>query len=131
MLFYNRDSYIYTTRYFVFAANPVKQTAIDLYRFFVGLVGSIFVMLGMKPLYSKFSAKLQHLFSYIGRETMGIYIISGYIFTYILPRITSSLSGINCFALLIETLAVLVFSLLATIVIRKIPLLNCLLLGSK
>ena len=67
LLFYNRDSYIYTTGYYILYSTPLKQLGIDLFRFMIGLVGSIFILLIFYNASHIFPININILLMFIGK----------------------------------------------------------------
>ncbi len=131
LLFFNVDSYIYTTGYYVLNGRLMKQLSIDLFRIIIGMVGSIVVLAVLAKIYSLIDEKNMRVLSYIGQNTMGIYIISGYFFSYVLNKITYRLDTINYFILLVEVIAVILFSVCCTWIISKSKCLKQVLLGGR
>lgn len=132
LIFYNRDSYIYTTGYYILKEPYyLFQIIIDIYRFFVGLLGSIFIILTVKLALTKLPKLLIMALSFIGKSSLWIYAISGYIFTYILPTITSQNLTINYAVVLVQTAVIIVLSIAIGVLITKIPILNRLLFGGR
>lgn len=128
---YNRESYIYTSGMYLFRENPLHQLYIDIYRFLIGLIGSIFVMLFIEKTYKFLNTKILSTLLCIGQNSMGIYIISGYLFNYLLYRIMYPLRSINYLITILETVAILIISLLLTLWIKKVKTLNQFLLGGR
>lgn len=134
MFFYNYESFIYTSGYTIWGANGIQQVTIDLYRLLVGLVGSLFVMIllyNVRNLFENSPKKIPRLLAFAGKNTIGIYIISNYIFIYILPEITSNFNSINYLFLFTETLIILILSLICIRGIKQNTILNKLLLGGR
>lgn len=128
---YSYESYIYTSQYYILNGNPLHQLYIDVYRFLVGLTGSVFVLLLIAKLYKRIPAKIFALLLCIGENSLGIYIISDLVFHLVLNRITYSFSTINYITAIFETILVLAFSLAVTLSIKKSSVLNKLLLGGR
>ena len=128
LIFYNYDSYIYTTKYYILKGNWLKYLSIDIYRTIIGFAGSI----SISCLFYKISQriKLKGL-CIIGKYSLGIYIISNFLFIYLFPKITIYINNINYLLIGIETILVLLLSLTITFIIRKIKLLNILILGGR
>lgn len=87
--FYDETSFIYLTGYKLVGKNVIQQLGIDLYRALIGFVGSIFFILSAKILMRKFSIAGKIL-ARPGRDTMGIYILSGYITLLVVKELTVS-----------------------------------------
>jgi peptidoglycan/LPS O-acetylase OafA/YrhL len=128
LCFYNESAYIYTTGYYILKGNVVKQLIIDIYRTLIGLVGSISVISILKIINKKF--KLKRL-SYIGKYSLGIYIVSDLVFVNIFSKFEDYISNINYLLIIIEAIVVIVISIVISKLIQKNKLLNKLLLGGR
>jgi len=121
MLFYSTDCFIYTTGYGIIknGAWDFHQLIIDLHRFLVGILGSILIfwLFHFKSLYA--STKVNKIFSYIGKNTLELYIISEYLFAYFIPKVTFSISSYNLLLSSIECILVLTLSLLLSQLIKQ------------
>lgn len=130
---YNYDSYIYTSKYsIIFNENDVKtQLYINLYRFIIGLFGSIWMIFIIKYLDNNLNEEstLRKILELLGKNSMGIYIISGYIFL-IFPKI-KLFQYLNYYQTLFQTLLILFFSLFFMSIIKRNKILNQILLGNK
>lgn len=131
LIFYDYDKYIYTSGYTILGKKAIVQIYNDLFRFAIGMVGSITIMHILYALINKLPSRVAHFFAYIGKSTMGIYIISGYIFKEILCSVASQLSGVNYFYIFIETLCILFISIIGTAFLKKNNLTNRLFLGGR
>lgn len=132
LFFFNNDTYIYTTQYYILDKQfPLQQLSIDLFRFFIGLIGSLSIISLTERIYNRIPMWLRDTVAFIGKNSMGIYIISGYVFSYALPFITSSIPDINYALTILETLIILSFALLCATAIKKTRILNCILLGGR
>lgn len=87
---FNYNSYIYTTHISLSGKSWMTQLSIDLYRWFIGFIGSALILVGgvfLNEAYVK--TKLENKFciingffdglSYVGRHTLGVYCISFYL----------------------------------------------------
>ncbi len=129
LLFFHKDNYIYTTGLRVFRTEKdfTAQLGIDVYRCLVALVGCIAVLEG-----STLITKKNHWVPMLSIKTMGIYIVTATIFTYI-PQLMSR-AGIQAvlrsipaevmdIVLLIPvSVIMMILSLLAEKVIERIKL---------
>lgn len=131
LFFYNYDSYIYTSGYSVLNKNVAIQIYTNCFRFIIGMVGSISTMYLIYVLVRVLPNAMNNLLSYIGKNTLGIYIISGIVFAELLPKITSSLKGINYLYIFIETMGVLCFSILINALLKRFKITNRLFLGGR
>jgi fucose 4-O-acetylase-like acetyltransferase len=131
MLFYNSDSFIYNSGYSIIDEDPLWQLAINIYRLFVGICGSIIILLSIDWLIEKykFFQENNKMISELGIESLGIYIISGYFFL-ILERITVE-SSFNYGAILLQTVIILTLSYFATILLKRFRIARILLLGGR
>ena len=108
-----------------------KQLFIDLYRYLLGLLGSIELLLLIKLLLPKIKDNLKDKLLYLGKNTLGIYIISSIIHPYLLPIITKSLANINYLFIFIESIIILIISIIIIELIKKNKFLSKYLLGEK
>lgn len=129
--FYHRDTYIYTTGYYLFRGEPGRQFAIDIYRCCIGFIGSALVLSILFKLFPFLNSSVKKGIGHIGANTFGIYIISNCLFSYVLPHLTASLQRINYVFTTIESILVLSASFLITICLKKNRMLNKLLLGER
>lgn len=108
-----------------------KQLFIDLYRYLLGLLGSIELLLLIKLLLPKIKDNLKDKLLYLGKNTLGIYIISSIIHPYLLPIITKGLANINYLFIFIESIIILIISIIIIELIKKNKFLSKYLLGEK
>lgn len=128
---YNRSSYIYTTGISIYGSAGLMQIVTDIYRWIIGFAGSALILMLVYLFCNNNSCvKLKNVIAYIGKNSLGIYIISGLYFSYIALRITSHFT-FNYFFIVAETIGVLAGSLGITFVIDKIPITRKLLLGGR
>lgn len=96
---YHKGSYIYTTGISVFGNNGMAQIPIDLHRWIIGFVGSFLVMflvyVVIEICYQQ--GKFANMIAEIGKSSLVIYILSGFINSYVLLRITDGLAIDNIF----------------------------------
>lgn len=126
--FFEREHYIYTSLYNILNGNPLHQTGVDLFRFFIGLFGSIFVMLSIKRLHDLIGDR-RGVLAYLGRNTIGIYIVSSYLNPLLLD-ICRKLDGPNYLYIAIESVIVIILSLSIVTFIKRNHTASRLLLGS-
>lgn len=132
LLFYNRDSFIYISGHYIFQGVPIRQFFIDLYRFVIGLIGSVFILFLFYKIVPVIKGKFLKCIKIIGENTLGIYIISGYFLSSsIFLNITATQTTINYLITIIETISVVLVSLICTLIIKKSNILNKLLLGGR
>lgn len=85
------DAYIYTTHISLLTETPLVQLMINGYRWLIGLVGSAMVLILLKWGYNGFASKfvwVQKMFISLGKNTLGLYVVSTYLNQEILLRVT-------------------------------------------
>lgn len=137
---FGRDCYIYTTGFSLLGKDMLRQFGIDVFRFVVGIVGSCVVILFAAILahtakrvniFGVVCGKLVGIFGEVGKNTLGIYLVSTLIFTYIIKPLAWGLYGIDYLMVVIQTAAVMIVSLAAIWLIRRIPVIGGWLLGGR
>lgn len=131
LIFYERKIYIYVSGFTFLGKNWSEQLGINVYRTVIGLVGSIIVVFLIDILYNKYLKEKTKWLVFIGKNSLGIYIISGLIFNYVLPKLTGNLIRINYVYSLLQSILIIGISLMVTLMIQKIPVLNKVLLGGR
>ncbi len=122
-LLYDKRAFIYVSGYRITKNVWYHMLIIDIYRFVIGLVGSLFMICLWKTvtnLVKKYNFPVLQAF---GRCSLGVYLLSGYITILGMRRITDTLQysvGRN----IAETIVVAIVSLLITMGIAKIPVLK-------
>jgi len=129
-VFYDINSYIYVSGYNIMNENGFTQIFINIYRSIIGLFGSVFLISTTKMILLKTNLKFKIL-SYIGKNSLAIYIISSLIFVYLFPRFNVYIDNLNYIIIFMETIFVIILSLLLNFIIKKSKLLNFLILGSR
>lgn len=133
LCFFNKDSFIYTSGYTLLGRDWATQLYIDLYRFVVGFVGSGFAIVSLYNIYKVSTVRKwirsNKIILTIGQNSLGIYIVSTFINVFILTEVTKSLMGVNVVFIAIETVGVLILSILITKAIQRSNFLNMYLLG--
>lgn len=145
MFLFDRNCYIYTSGYTLLRDDVLRQLCIDIFRFATGLVGCAIVLIlailvrnvsrkicaGNNKSAANTFQKAMDILAYIGRNTLGIYIVSTLIFSYIVKPLAWKINGINYFLVVLEAVVVLAASLGITGQVRKIQVLGRLLLGRR
>ncbi len=129
--FFNTDSYIYTTGINILNNGVIdtKQLSIDVYRFIIGFLGSLFIICLFLKVYPLLPNHLQSLSLFIGRKTLGVYIISGYLFEFVVQRLTKDFVTFMPVITIFECIIVLAISLVFTQVLLKNIIIRRLFLG--
>lgn len=132
LCFYDNDSYIYTTGYTLIGKEDVfLQLGIDAYRFIIGLFGSIAMILILSPAFEKSGSRIIDIMTLIGSHSLGIYMISGLIFNYVLPGLMSGLKTVNYLLAALESFVILLLSLMISICLKRFKLTNLLFFGGR
>lgn len=114
IMFYNTSAYIYTTGYSILEKGRVfKQTVIDVYRFVIGLVGSIAAVY-----LTYYLQKYLTCFQSFGKNSLEIYTISTILFTQWLTNYTRTIP-FNYLFVFIESLGILTFCFIVSFVLNK------------
>lgn len=120
---YNAQCFIYTTGFHFIGKNVTLQIGIDIYRIIIGFVGSCFFILFAKLLLVLLPNYRFHLLSLMGSNSMGIYLISGYVLLFGAVRITDSLEP-SYLLNLVTCISVVIISTLLTLILKRIPWLS-------
>lgn len=86
-LFFDEKAFIYLTGYKLIGKLVIEQLAIDLYRTTIGFVGSIFFIILWYCISEHFLLEYRFLTA-LGTNSMGIYILSGYLIVLVVRRFT-------------------------------------------
>ena len=132
LFFYNRESYIYTSGHSLIGKeNWFHQLSVDIYRIVIGLFGSAFFW-GLFSILSPYiKGSISRVLSWIGANTIGIYILNCFICKYVLPEIVKDYIGVNYGIVLVETIITLGVCILIVFCIKKVKVLDRLLLGGR
>lgn len=121
--FYNDQCFIYTTGFHFIGKNIPLQIGIDIYRIIIGFTGSCFFILLGKLLLGIFPNYKFPLLSLLGNNSMGIYLISGYVLLFGAVRITDSMAP-SYLINLITCIVVVMISTLFTLILKRISWLS-------
>ncbi len=122
-IFYNRDSFVYVSGYRITKGIWYVQLIRDIYRFMIGLIGSICAISIcdiVTWLIKGYSFPVLTLF---GRYSLGVYIISGYLILLVLRIYTDPLNP-NDLRASIEAIAIAAVSVALSFAIAKVPVLK-------
>lgn len=129
--FYNHDTYIYTTGYTLLGKDVFSQLWNDCFRFIIGIFGGISVMYVVWGIYKLAKGKYPTFLFYIGKNTLGVYLISGILIYEGLARITAGVPKINYLLTFGESIVIMVVSLAINWILRRNKTLNTLFLGGR
>lgn len=121
--FFTEDSFIYLTGYKLLGKDIGRQLFIDGYRFVIGLVGCGFWMLFFRGLTGRLPRKAFAPLIVLGRDSMGIYILSGIVILLGVAPIAWEWEpsyAVNA----IETILTLLICVGLTEVLARIPILR-------
>lgn len=138
MFFWDRSSYIYVSGVNIMA-NPkiIDQLLIDIYRWVVGGIGSVLVLSLFFIIYKKYELNnsLLNIIEKIGKFSLGIYIISNYIFIYFFPKYIYQIkvenSFINVIYMFFMTIIIITISYLTTKLMFKIKIIKKIFFGNR
>lgn len=88
LLFYNKDSYIYTSKFSLLNrggySNSLHFLEIDIYRYIIGFAGCFFVISFTLLIWNKVSKNnyLTNILIDMGKNSLPLYIISRFLYTY-------------------------------------------------
>jgi fucose 4-O-acetylase-like acetyltransferase len=116
---YNEESFIYLTGYKLIGKDIPHQLYIDFYRMIIGFAGSVVFILLWKCINDMgvFEFKILRR---LGMNSMGIYILSGYILIFALQRL-DFIDGHSYVLNIVEAVAVLGISAVLAEILAKIP----------
>lgn len=130
--FYNYDSYIYTSGYYIFNEkfSSINHLYINLYRFIIGLIGSLLMIFLVNLLNCIKKGKyILKILETLGINSLGIYILTGYMFQIISKVMRNN--NLNYFYSVVISCVLIITSLFIIIFIKKYKVLNILLLGGR
>lgn len=122
-LFFDENSFIYLSGYKLIGKNVLKQLEIDFYRMLIGFVGSVFFILLWKKIRKLASNYTFPVLSALGRNSLGIYMISGYLILQAGAMLGEYFSP-NYFLNILQAIVVVSFSFFLTVVCKRIPILR-------
>lgn len=113
--------FIYLTGYKLIGKQITEQLWIDAYRFLIGFTGSIFfISLWSLILYIRKESMLNNILSFVGRKSLGIYILSGYVIMYLIRNLAAEWAP-DYLVNGLEGMIVLALSVIICIALEKIP----------
>ena len=125
-VFYDERAFIYLTGYRLSRANWYKQIVIDVYRFVIGLFGSLFFMTLFDRLVEAFKSYKWPVLTAFGKNSLGVYILQGYYILIVMASFTNNMVGIRWYHIPIEAVIISIVSLVSAVIIARIPVLRIL-----
>lgn len=129
LYFYRSDMLIYASGHSVLNKDLIQQLYIDFFRLFIGLTGSAFVILIISKITSFVLKNKNKAALAIGKNTMGIYIVSDFIFKYLFVYLHNLFNSDLFYTALAETVIVLIVSFAVVKLIQLSKTARTLLLG--
>ncbi len=129
-MFYNTDSFIYTTG---IAVRDLRQFGIDIYRYAIGFVGSalvIWIVYLVYPTVERSISSINKCFAFLGRITLIIYAIDNLLNSYVLPVLTRNMN-LSYVSTLGETTVVIVICVAGNWLIGRFSFASKLFLGNR
>lgn len=137
-LLYTKEDYIYMTGTgivkYTKGLNPeidLHQLSIDIFRYSIGLVGSVCTLIVIRTIYKRISKNAAIILGEIGKKSIGIYIISTMFINGLVLTHLSHREDFGYGAVAIETIIIIAITYLLTSMIEKNKLTRYLMLGSR
>lgn len=136
MCFYSKETYIYTTGITLLGkASAIEQIVVDIYRYIIGMTGIVVVTFWFKIVYhimsntsNKFTNFMIKILEKCGRDSLSFYILSTYLFVWIMPVLTAAFQ-LNYLVVLIETIAVMIICSMLKKILSKVGRVSHLIIG--
>ncbi len=123
-VFFDENSMIYLSGYKLIGKDVLRQLGIDLYRALIGFAGSIFFVMLWKyivcTLRDAEGNVMLRVLALLGRESMGIYILSGYLLIFGVRRLTF-ITEPSYSIHLIEMIVITALALIGSLGLGRIP----------
>lgn len=122
-VWFDENSFIYLSGYKLIGKDVMRQLGIDFYRMIIGFVGAGLFILAWKKILKCFPNYRFPILASLGENSLGIYMISG----YIIVQAGNSLGGYfkpNYLINLLQAMIVTVVSYFLTVVLKRIPILK-------
>lgn len=131
IFYWNKDYYIYTTGMDLYVQDIANKVFIIAYRYLTGIVGIVCVWQIIK--WSLKYIKLNFIIN-LGKETLGIYIVSSNLIMLLINKITLNIDNLNIYNFIytpILSVLVILMCIIIIKLIRKSRYLNRVLLGGR
>lgn len=120
-LLFDENSFIYLSGYKLIGKDVVRQLKIDFYRMVIGFAGSMFFIMIWQYILAKCKGLCDFkILTALGKNSMGIYILSSYLLVYAVQNLNSvnrPFYPLN----IAQAVVVLALSLLLTKILEKLP----------
>ncbi|MGE5455590.1 MAG: acyltransferase family protein [Ignavibacteriales bacterium] len=130
MSFYNINCYIYIGGFSIINKDILPQLKIDIYRYAVGFFGCIFILSLITMILKSKPRKEWKTLTILGQNSLAIYTVSCYLNCNLLLLLTPNAPS-NYYVVIIESILMIGICLIFATLIKKIRILNKLLLGGR
>lgn len=120
---FDENSFIYLSGYKIIGKDVIRQLGIDFYRMFIGFAGAGFFILLWRKILKKLPDCRFLTLTAIGKNSLGIYLISGY-FIVELGDFLSLYLYPNYVWNLLQAIVITFVSYLITMILKRIPVLK-------
>lgn len=123
LFLYSRESYIYLSKFSIWGKFSngiwIRQLGIDIYRYLIGFAGIASMLCLWKKIwkYVEPFKSFSFIITWLGKNSVAIYILSTYIFVYLVPLLKDSKPV--WYFWIVETVSVLAFCSASTILLKK------------
>lgn len=124
-LAYSPRAFIYLSGYKLTRDALISQFIVDVYRMIIGLVGSGFFITLLDQIIKLTGDYKWPVLVSFGRNSLGIYILQGYLILIGMARITNPLEP-NAIRVIAEVVCICMISLLGAIILDRVPIIRCL-----
>lgn len=125
LLFYKAQYIIDVTDIYIFRGNIIKYLYIDVYRWMIGAVGAVTVILNIYLIWGfleQSSSVIKKIVLYCGRNSLGIYIIHYFIIDYGLIFVMKKIGIFSISLLIVFSIFVTIGTCILIYIIKKIKL---------
>lgn len=131
LMSFNKNDYIYTTHISILESLWLQQVGIDIYRWIIGIVGSVFVISISKLVVDQYKNNtIICRIADFGKISLGVYILNSYTNKFILLRLLKNTSPNVLFWIMELVISTAVYIMIINLV-NRITWLNKLLFGGR
>ena len=122
-ILFDENSFIYLSGYKLIGKDVIRQLGIDFYRMLIGFVGAGFFVLLWRKILKMLPEWRFSVFTAIGKSSLGVYIISGYLLVEAGDLMGAYLYP-NYLWNLLQAIVITSVSYLITVILKHIPVLR-------
>ncbi|AMC94019.1 hypothetical protein AOC36_08475 [Erysipelothrix larvae] len=126
---YTIDTSIYISMFSILGRSAETIIYYDMYRYAIGFVGCFLALFALKHIYKWVPDSIKHWISDMGKNSLGIYIISNFLFIFLIKRLFAPLQGLNYCVVGIVSIIMLLLCNVITQQIKKSKICSVLLFG--